>query len=292
MKISVIIGTYNQAETLKLVLGSFGRQTLPAAEFEVVVVDSSSTDGTEAAVKSLNLPYHLNYLRVENKGKSFARNQGVKQAKADLLFLTDADMVADPDLLNRHVLGQKDNAAIEGVTFNLKKHLKIDELSPTNPQVAPYIQQIMKPGQKLQWSYFLSGNLSLPRKLFDQAGGFDENFSVYGWEDIELGYRLHKMNIPLIYDPQAINYHFHFVSNQDMVTRKYNMGRSAAYFYKKHPNFEIKMYLGMNPLAMGIFNLLKTFPQLRTRIKNQYIIEEFNYRLGLMDGLKSGTARS
>ncbi len=287
MKISVVIGTYNQQDSLKTVLGSFTKQTLPASEFEIVVVDSSSTDGTAQMVRSLSLPYQLNYFRLENKGKAYARNQGVAQAKAEVILLTDADMVADPELLTQHVALQDKygDVAIEGVTLNLKKELSAEELTPDSPDVEPYIKQKLKPEQKLKWAYFLSGNLSIRKQTLIKAGTFDENFSVYGWDDIELGYRLHKMKIPLIYGPKAINYHFHFVTDQDMLKRKYNMGKSAAYFYKKHPNFEIKMFLGINPLAMGIFYLLKSFPNLFKKIKNQYILEEYNYRLGLTEGL-------
>ena len=287
MKISVVIGTYNQKDNLKIVLEEFSKQTLAAADFEIIVADSSSTDGTEQTVKGLNLPYSLNYLRLENRGKSFARNQGVKQAKADIILLTDADMVPAPNLLAQHLTAHEKsgNISVEGITFNLNKKLEVSELSPQNPAVEPYIKQNLRPEQKLKWAYFLSGNLSLRKETFVKAGGFDENFSTYGWEDIELGYRLSKTKVPLIYWPLAINYHFHFVTSTDMLTRKYNMGRSAAYFYKKHPNWEIKMFLGMNPVAMGIFHCLKAFPQLRRTIKNQYLIEEYNYRLGLTEGL-------
>jgi len=291
MKISVVIGTYNQKGTLKTVLESFSKQTLAASEFEIVVADSSSNDGTDSMVKSLNLPYQLNYLRLENKGKAYARNQAVENAKAEIILLTDADMVADPNLLAQHVaLHEKHgDVAIEGVTLNLKKELSADELAPDSPDVEPYIKQKLKPEQELKWSYFLSGNLSLRKQTFIEAGAFDEKFSVYGWEDIELGYRLKKMKIKLIYAPKAINYHFHFVTGQDMLKRKYNMGQSAAYFYKKHPNFEIKMFLGMNPRAMGIFYLLRTFPSLLKRIKNQYILEEYQYRLGLTKELRKAS---
>lgn len=294
MKISVVIGTYNQKDTLKIVLESFAKQTLPASEFELIVVDSSSTDGTDHLISSLSLPYRLNYLRLENKGKAYARNQGAAQAKAEVILLTDADMVAAPDLLSQHVAAQEKqgDAAIEGVTLNLTKELRADELSPESPHVEPYIKQSLKPGQALKWSYFLSGNLSLRKQTFIEAGGFDENFSGYGWEDIELGYRFKNLNVPLIYAPEAINYHFHFVSGQDMLKRKYNMGLSAAYFYKKHPNFEIKMFLGLNPLAMGIFYLLKALPALRKVIRSQYIQEEYQYRLGLTEGLRTPSGRS
>jgi glycosyltransferase involved in cell wall biosynthesis len=287
MKISVVIGTYNQKETLKLVLESFFKQSLSPSEYELVVVDSFSNDGTDAMIEHLKPTCRLNYIRQENQGKSAARNRGIKEAASDLILLTDADMVADPDLLEQHVKTQErfGNVAVEGITYNLKKELQVKQLSPQNPDLEPYIKQRLRPLSRIKWAYFLSGNLSIRKAELIRAGGFDENFSVYGWEDIELGYRLHQMKIPLIYNPEAINYHYHFVTGEDMFKRKYNMGRSAAYFYKKHPNFEIKMFLGMNPLAMSVFRLLQRRPNLLKKIKNQYILEEYNYRLGLTEEL-------
>ncbi|MBI5400097.1 glycosyltransferase [Candidatus Saganbacteria bacterium] len=289
MKISVVVGTYNQRDTLKFVLESFSRQTLSSADYELVVVDSFSTDGTDTMIEQFRLPFRLNYLKKENRGKSAARNFGVEQATGEIILLTDADMIADPNLLAEHLQahGGQPNSAVEGLTYNLKQPLPLEALEPNHPDIAPYIKQRLQNGQELKWSYFLSGNLSLKKSSFLEAGGFDENFNQYGWEDIELGYRLSKMKVPLTYCSKAINYHYHFVSAEDLVQRKYNMGRSAAYFYKKHPNFEIKMFLGMNPLAMGIFNLLRRLPKLREKIKNQYWQEEYAYRLGLIQGLRS-----
>ncbi|MBU0501856.1 MAG: glycosyltransferase [Candidatus Margulisbacteria bacterium] len=289
MKISVVIGTYNQKDNLKFVLESFFRQSLYPTEYEIIVVDSFSTDGTDSMIEQLSPPCRLNYLRRENRGKAAARNFGVNEAKAAVILLTDADMIADPNLLKEHLEThtQYKNISVEGVTFNLKNKISIPELSSSHPNVEAYIKQKLKNGQKLKWSYFLSGNLSLCKEDFLKAGSFDENFSGYGWEDIELGYRLFKMKVPLIYNPLAINYHYHFVTNEDMLQRKYNMGKSAAYFYQKHPNFEIKMFLGMNPIAMGVFKFLNNQPNLRKKISSQYIQEEYQYRLGLSEGLRS-----
>jgi len=288
MKISVVIGTYNQKENLKMVLESFFSQTLSPNDYEIIVVDSFSSDGTDAMIEHLKPTCRLNYIRQENKGKSAARNRGADEARAEIILFVDADMLADPDLLYQHlqIHENKKNVCIEGLTFNLVRQLLPEDLSPNHPQVKPYIKQKLRPFQKLKWSYFLTGNLSIRKKAFEKAGKFDENFLAYGWEDIELGYRLKNMKIPLIYNPYAVNYHYHFVSDQDMLKRKFNMGKSAAYFYQKHPNFEIKMFLGMNPAAMFIFHVLKKHPKLLGKIKNQHILEEYNYRLGLTEGLK------
>ena len=125
------------------------------------------------------------------------------------------------------------------------------------------------------------------------AGLFDENFKGYGWEDIELGYRLKQMRVPLYYLPSAANFHDHPVSADGMIERKFEMGRSAALFLRKHPNFEVKMFIGMNPLAMGIFYFIKKRPSWLERIRHKaavsnffrYLLEEYQYRLGLTEGL-------
>jgi len=281
MKISVVIGTYNQKAVLNKTLGSLFHQTISPELYEIQLVDSSSNDGTEQLVEELKPTCRFDYLRVANQGKAFARNLAIKKARGEIIFLTDADMQASPKLLETHLLAHdgRPSASFEGLTIN--------------PDGRPYIRERFRPLRRLKWSYFLTGNLSIRRSTLIDAGSFDENFKGYGWEDIELGYRLHQMQVPLFYLPAAINYHNHPVSQAGMVERKFEMGRSAALFYKKHPNFTIKMFLGMNPLAMGIYRLIKQHPALLERIRQkaagsgfyQYLLEEYQYRLGLEEGL-------
>ncbi len=283
MKISVVIGTYNQSHILKKCLESLFHQTLSPELYEIIVVDSSSFDDTKTMVESLKPTCRFDYRVVENRGKTAARNLGIKSAKGEIVYLTDADMVSEPKLLEMHLLAheKRPDAAFEGLTIN--------------PDGKPYIKAWLWPLKKLKWAYFLTGNLSLKRATIVEAGLFDENFKGYGWEDIELGYRLDQMKVPLLYLPSAVNHHHHPVSREGMIERKYQMGRSAALFYKKHPNFAIKMFLGMNPLAMGIYRFIKARPSLQEAIRRKaprsgfynYLLEEYQYRLGLTDGLSS-----
>ncbi|MFA4967324.1 MAG: glycosyltransferase [Candidatus Margulisiibacteriota bacterium] len=278
VKISVVIGTYNQKDKLRAVLDSLFRQTIAPDLYEIIVVDSSSTDGTEQMVQSLPpSPSVFKYSRIENKGKPYARNKGIDSAEGDIILLTDADMIADTNLLLEHLRAHEkhENAAFEGKTIN--------------PDNNPYIKENLKPGQKLKFSYFLSGNLSIKKKTLVAAGKFDEDFAGYGWEDIELGYRLLKNGLPLYYLPFAINYHDHIVSDEDILKRKYDMGRSAALFLKKHQNLEIRYFIGLNPVAIFIYNRIKKNPKSIEYIANKsgkspffrYLLEEFNYRRGL-----------
>lgn len=273
MKLSVIIGTYNQRDVLKKTLESLFHQTLSPERYEILLIDSSSNDGTDTMIESLTPTCRFDYVRVENRGKTAARNLGIKKAVGEIIFLTDADMEAEPKLLAEHLLAHENGppASFEGLTIN--------------PDGQPYIKKArLRFRQKLAWSYFLTGNLSLRKETLLVAGLFDEQFQGYGWEDIELGYRLHLMKVPLYYLPTAVNHHHHPVSAEGMLRRKFDTGRSAALFYRKHPNLTIKLFLGMNPLAMGIYRLIKALPACRPWL-GQYLREEYEYRRGLEEGL-------
>lgn len=281
MKLSVVIGTYNQRHVLRKALESLFHQTLSPEMYEILLVDSSSIDGTDKMIEELQPTCRFDYLRVENHGKAAARNFGIKKARGEIILLTDADMIANERLLEEHLLAhaKKINGSFEGLTIN--------------PDGKPYIHARLRALQKIKWSYFLTGNLSIRKNTLIEAGLFDEQFKGYGWEDIELGYRLCQMKTPLFYLPSAVNFHDHPVTKEAMVKRKFDMGESAALFYLKHPNFGIKMFIGMNPLAMAIFHFLKKRPSLLEYIQRkintfpffQYIFEEYQYRLGLEEGL-------
>jgi GT2 family glycosyltransferase len=141
----------------------------------------------------------------------------------------------------------------------------------------------------------LTGNASLRRDNILKAGLFDENFKEYGWEDIELGYRLHKMGIPVRFLPQALNHHLHPVSKKDFLTIMYKMGKSAAVFYKKHPNLQIKLYLGMNPLAMAMHSFIQKHKRVYNYIEKKaassgffrYLLEQYHYLTGLKEALSN-----
>src|SRR3989338_10591798 len=96
-QITVVIGTYNQRENLKLVLASLlEEQTLDKSLYEVIAVDSSSTDGTEEMAEEFTSTHtNFRYIRQENKGRPVARNRGINEALGDIILITDADMIAD-----------------------------------------------------------------------------------------------------------------------------------------------------------------------------------------------------
>ncbi len=268
---SVIIGSFNTLSKLKLVLDSFSKQEINMKSFEVIVVDSSSSDGTAKWLQKAKFPFQFRSISQPNRGKAAARNTGIYQSNAKIILITDADMIAHPQLIQRHLeLHQKypKGIIIEGKTFILRK----EQLPVETVLKRPYINRKIKNEQKLDFYDCLSGNLSIPKHFFQQGGYFDEQFQHYGWEDIDLGYRfIRKYHFPIIFAEKAINYHYHVWTNYDEILRREKMGKSVNILIKKTP--QLASFLGINAANSAIFHILEHFPLLTeqwlTKIRNE-----------------------
>lgn len=101
--LSVIIPTYNRADTLRLCLWAFDRQETDAP-FEIVVCDDGSTDGTGAvidrAVATARIP--VVHLRQENAGANAARNRAIAAARGERLLIVNDDTIPVPGLVEAH----------------------------------------------------------------------------------------------------------------------------------------------------------------------------------------------
>ncbi|MFG2924476.1 bifunctional polysaccharide deacetylase/glycosyltransferase family 2 protein [Streptomyces sp. NPDC048305] len=97
--VSVIVPAFNEKECIANTLNSLAESTHP---IEILVVDDGSTDGTAEIAESLGLP-NVRVIRQENAGKSAALNNGVRQARYDIVVMMDGDTVFEPDTVHRLV---------------------------------------------------------------------------------------------------------------------------------------------------------------------------------------------
>ncbi len=96
-KLSIVVCTYNRAESLLDTIDSLVRQRLaPGSSFEVVVIDNNSKDGTRAAVESFKKsPWPVRYFFEAQQGLGYARNRGLREAQGDFILFIDDDAMAE-----------------------------------------------------------------------------------------------------------------------------------------------------------------------------------------------------
>jgi hypothetical protein len=87
----------------------------------------------------------------------------------------------------------------------------------------------------MDFSYYHTGNVSTSRAMLNEAGRFSEEFSVYGMEDIELGYRLEKVGCRMVHGPNATALHQYFPTYEQFIQRCEQAGYSLGKLVELHP---------------------------------------------------------
>ncbi len=274
MRLTVIVPTYNRSELLARALRGLSNQTLPASEYELVVVDDGSTDDTPAVIESIGAPAaRLRYFRQDNKGPAAARNLGVLNARGHIVLFTGDDCLPDERLLEEH-LKAHDEAGDVGVLGLVTWHPEI-EITPfmafleTGPQFG--FSKISDPNDVPIWHFYTS-NCSVPRHWIEQVGGFDEEFKYAAFEDMELAYRMKQRGLRIVYRPSAKTYHHHPTTFEQHIARQRITGKSAALFYRKHP--ELAVDIGIAHSA-----------RMTTTLKYWEAATEYAFALGVREGL-------
>jgi cellulose synthase/poly-beta-1,6-N-acetylglucosamine synthase-like glycosyltransferase/peptidoglycan/xylan/chitin deacetylase (PgdA/CDA1 family) len=113
--VSIVVPAFNETVGIEQAVRSLAKSDYP--EFEIVVVDDGSTDGTADLVERLELPGVL-VLRQANAGKPAALNRGIAAARHDVVVMVDADTIFEPGTLARLVqpLREPDVGAVSGNT--------------------------------------------------------------------------------------------------------------------------------------------------------------------------------
>jgi glycosyltransferase involved in cell wall biosynthesis len=298
MKLSVVIATYNRAAILEKTLRSLFVQT--TQEFEILVVDDGSTDETPDLLKRLESEDpRLRHVRINNSGRSIARNVGIEEARGEYILFLDSDVVVVPTFVETHLAAHRRflRRHPQGKAFCQGLSLNVDDFNQLErkPTMADFSA-----------AYFATNNVSIPKKYLVDVGMFDSAFVEYGWEDLELGLRLKRYGCNILRSRKAIGYHYHPpFSIEDLPRLKRieeERGRTAVLFYRKFPTLEVRLMIQLTPLhrflnflvtAGGLLNERTLRPQLEHLAKknpwlaaqwtqillNQYNLSEMHRKL-------------
>jgi serine acetyltransferase/GT2 family glycosyltransferase len=233
----VVIATYNRADAAEQLLRQLATQSLPASEFEVVVVDDGSTEPAEPRLRRLTLPYALTIVTQPNGGPAAARHQGALHARAELLVVVDDDMRVGPDFLEAHVAAHPPGArnvvlgwirAAPGAAGPLFERY---QASLRERQAA----ELRAGRSTLCGTNLYAGNVSLRREDYFAVGGFDPAFRLS--EDAELGTRLEAAGCAFHFSERASSLHASdHASLATWVRRSMAYGAADSRVAEKHPD--------------------------------------------------------
>lgn len=217
--VSVIIPSYNNRDYLLNTIKHLVRQDLPRERFEIVVVDDGSNDGSLEAVRSLVAPLEglLNFKYIysprlkprkmgdANYRAGISRNLGVKNANGRIFCFLDSDILTPPGFLRDLIEKHRRYDVIQCKRLNLVREksdadIRFEDIDPakdtffTEGGYWEHFYSLREWNKEpFFWKYTCTYGLSVPATLFKRVGWIRRGFVFYGFEDVELGYRLAKV---------------------------------------------------------------------------------------------------
>ncbi len=236
--ISVIIPTYNRKSELEKLLFSLNNQTLPPSQFEIIVVDDSSSDGTEEwLAKNMDqFNAKISFYARDHGGPGAARNLGMDKACGNILVFTDTDCIAEPEWLE-HLIKPFNSEKVGAVggkeIINDKDPLlmRCFHYLMTSPLTTGGLRG--KKGKRLANFYPRTFNMAISRKAYQATKGFKKMFHA---EDIELSYRIKQNGLYLVYEDSARVYHRRRNNLTQFLKQIFHMGKARVTLTRLHPS--------------------------------------------------------
>tara|TARA_Y100000589_G_scaffold297110_1_gene304676 strand:+ start:566 stop:1495 length:930 start_codon:yes stop_codon:yes gene_type:complete len=256
MNVSVVIPTYNRKPILEKCLCSLENQRLDSYvnTYEIVLVDDGSTDGTISWIRTNSEHFpHVVLYEQKHGGPALGRNLGVMKSRYEIIIFIDSDLVVVEDFIISHV-----NKLVNNWEKYNKKCFTYGSVINTNNFENP-----LKEPHKItdiSLAYFATGNVAISKDLLLKAGLFDTSFSLYGWEDLELGERLRNLGTKLIKCPEAKGFHWHPSFSFDQIVplakKETERAKMALLFFKKHPNIRVRFIIQLTPFHKLLWRIL------------------------------------
>ena len=199
----MVVALYNRLASVQVLLSQLATQSVSAGCFEVIVIDDGSAEPATSVLRAEAYPFDLTVRRQENQGPAAARHHGINIARAPLIIVIDDDMRVEPDFVAAHLAAHAapSDAAESGPRVVLGR-LR----APTGHALRLFeryqIAQLNRVAQAaaldpttLRGGNVYTGNVSFPRALYEQVGGFDQSLRLS--EDAELGIRFERAGATL-----------------------------------------------------------------------------------------------
>lgn len=268
---SIIVCTRDRADSLQLTLESIGQAKVPPGwEVELLVVDNGSSDATKEVSLSANLPnMPLRYIFEPRKGKGYAYNTGMAEARGQIFLFTDDDVRVPHNWIEgmgRPILEGRADAVQGGV--KVAPHLDRPWLTGTLRVWVASVEDPVNPPAGL-----VGANMAFGRQALDVTGGFDLRLGPGAagfFDDTVFGWAMEKAGQKILYQPAvAVEHHF----SPDRLT----LGSYINSAQRMAVSHAIVMR-DLNPADSrpSVFDMLRQLPGLGIRCVTQMLRWVFN----------------
>ncbi|MFX0548031.1 glycosyltransferase family 2 protein [Hathewaya histolytica] len=223
MKISIIVTAYNAEKYITECLDSLSKQTLD--DYEVIVVNDGSTDGTKAILESYeHLQGKLSIITQENSGPSSARNEGIKLARGEYITFIDSDDWMEKDALEylyKMALDKEADIVISDFWIHKKdsrqKHTQVT--NEKNNNISAIRDLCRSDIMPAVWNKLYKREL-----FFNNDILFTED--LYSGEDLEINIRLFYFAENIVKTDRAF---IHYLVREDGLTKEINSKKLTIY---------------------------------------------------------------
>ena len=249
-KVSICIPTYNRKKYLKETLDSVFAQTYK--DYEIVIVDDGSTDGTEEMIKKCGKT--IRYYWQKNAGEAATRNKLIELAQCQFIAFIDSDDLLMPDAVERMVNAiesQPDEVIVYG------PYIRIDE----NGKNCGHCKRKLYSGyitSQLFQEIFVHPNGSIfPKKALQELGGFDTSLKSCPDYDMELRASLKYRFIALSDPTFKRRRHTSNLSSYTMANRIVELDVLEQFYYQKGGKDVIPPKIAMRRLSEEMYRVGK-----------------------------------
>ncbi len=307
LKYSFIIPTYESKIMLRNSLEALNYlEGTEINDFEVIVIDDGSMDGTYDFINGINRNYKLRYLYLErcsDSCRSRARNYGIKIAEGSIIIFIDADIIIRKDYLREveRCYSMDDNIILIGPRLMLPRTIPFDmiqdgsvfeEYAFDSKRIELHefrcgiLNELSYNASAIQFPFLYgqSCNLTAPKKWLEKVNGFDETFKAWGLEDIEVAYRLWKEGLKFVINSRLeVLHQFHWIEGKFVDENKIaGVEENTRLFLAKHSNIfnisEEKVFELFKSLATRFWYIEKQIPEWAN-----HIVVDFKDRSSLED---------
>ena len=242
MRLTIQLCTFKRPQLLARVLEACFSQPLAPDAYEVVLVNDGSPDETPEVIERMRPLARCRFevIHQPNSGLAKGRNAGIARSTGERIVFIDDDVLPTPVFAAEHLRSDERDGDV------------IVRGAVITTQSFDFLPLPIWSLKHYSGNYIWTSNVSLRRTRLDRAGGwFDDTFSEYGWEDIELGMRLRAIGTKAVFNRLAVAFHYKpapaGTNVAGMLRQVRAQARTAVQLEHKHPHWRVQLAIGDTP---------------------------------------------